>query len=61
MTTTNHIIIYLPNQKGFKDRVNSLTHKKKKRKEKKERKKEKVTQVVGTNHSLHFMGFNTKK
>ena len=39
MMTTNHIIIYLPNQKVFKDRVNSLTRKKKKKegKRKKER------------------------
>ena len=56
--TTNHIIIYLPNQNVFKDRVNNLTPK---ITEKKERKKEKVTQVVGTNYSLHFMGFNTQK
>ena len=60
MITTNHIVIYLPNQRIFKDRVNSLTRKKKK-KERKERKKETVTQVVGTNYSLHFMGFNTQK
>ena len=59
--TTNHIIIYLPNQNVFKDRVNNLTPKKTEKKRKKERKKEKVTQVVGTNYSLHFMGFNTQK
>ena len=55
--TTNHIIIYLPNQNVFKDRVNNLTPKITEKK----RKKEKVTQVVGTNYSLHFMGFNTQK
>ena len=55
MMTTDHIIIYLPNQKVFKDGVNSLTRKKK------ERKKEKVIQVVGNNYSLRFMRFNTKK
>ena len=58
MTTTNHIIIYLPNQKVFKDRVDSLTRKKENKR--KERKK-KVTEVVGTNYSLNFMGSNTRK
>ena len=33
MITTNHIIIYLPNQKVFKDRVNSLTGKNDKKRE----------------------------
>ena len=51
MTTTNHIIIYLPNQKVFKDRVNSLTHQKNKIKE---RKKKNGTEVVGTNYSLNL-------
>ena len=59
MTTTNHIIIYLPNQKVFKDRVNSLTHQKNKIKERK--KKKNGTEVVGTNYSLNFMGCNTCK
>ena len=38
MMTTNHIII-LPNQKVFKDRVNSLTRKKKKEKKRKKERK----------------------
>lgn len=57
MTTTNHIIIYLPNQKVFKDRVNSLTRQENKIKERKKN----GTEVVGTNYSLNFMGCNTRK
>ena len=37
--TTNHIIIYLPNQNVFKDRVNNLTPKITEKIGKKERKK----------------------